>query len=542
MTDFLILQNLGFILFAAAFMVLLLRLIRVPTLIAYMAAGLLLGPVTGLMTASEPVELIAETGIALLLFLVGLELNLDHIRGVGRVAVIGGTVQIVLTALIGGAVAMLFGLPAPQTAVVALGMTFSSTVVVVKLLGQKRELGSLHGRIGVGILLVQDVAVILALTLFVGLGGPGDSDAGAIAAGVIKAFAGMAGLAVAAALAARYVLPRLFRSVERSADTVFIWSLAWCFLFIVAAELAHLSVELGAFIAGVSLAQLEFSESLRRRVQPIVNFFLAVFFVSLGLQTQPGAALDMWPLVLAICVVVLLVKPVIIMVTVNRLGYGARSSFRAGLVLAQMSEFSFILCGLALSAGMLGPEMMSVITVAGFITISASAYLILDGDGLVERAEARGLLRLLGGRGIDEEDADPVLSGHVIVVGMNTLGSRLAALLTDKGETVLAIDSDAGKLNRVRGRTLVGTVDDLAVLEEAGYKRALLVMSALQIEDTNNLLAHRCRRAGVPAAIHAFDTSLIDELVDIGVARVIVSKHDGTREIAERMRAAGVLD
>lgn len=611
MTDYLILKNLGYILVAAAAAVLLLRLVRVPTIVAYMAAGLLLGPVTGLLTVSDSVHLLSEVGIALLLFLVGLELSLDHIRGVGRVAVIGGTVQIALTALTGWALAAIFGLPTAEAVVVALAVTFSSTVVVVKMLGQKGHLDALYGRIAVGMLLVQDVAVVMALTLFAGLGGvsahgdDGETDdaaaagadtlggsagqdlteagaatelargdmgsadsaarvadsiataadtvataADAAATGasdlviaVATAFGGMAGLAIAAALAARFVLPRVFGWVLSSPNTVFIWSLAWCFVFILAAELMHLSVELGAFIAGVSLAQLHYAEVLRRRVQPIVNFFLAVFFVSLGLQMRPAAALEHWPLVLAMCAAVLLIKPAIVLATVPRLGYAARPAFLASITLAQMSEFSFILAALAAGSGMLREEILSVITVAGFITIGISAYLISGNEKLYDAAERSGLLRLFRATGTPEEAGeDTELKDHIVIVGMNTLGRRLARLFTERGETVLVVDSDAGKLDDLEGDTLLGTVDDLSVLEEAGYERARLVISTLHIEDANSLLAYRCVQAGVPVSIHAFDTSLIDELRRIGVDHLIVSKHAGARLIARRLREEGVLD
>jgi Kef-type K+ transport system membrane component KefB len=544
LTDFPILKSLGYIIVTAAIAVLVLRRLRVPTIVAYMAAGLLLGPVTRLLTVSETVELISETGIALLLFLVGLELSLDHIRGVGRVAVLGGTAQILLTALAGWALAILFGLGIGEAVVLAMAITFSSTVVVVKLLGEKRALAALYGRIAVGILLVQDVAVVLALTVFAGLGGGAGGDEGgatAVATGLGAAFGGLLVLAAIAALAAKWVLPRLFGWASRTADTAFIWSLAWCFAFILAAELVHLSVELGAFIAGVSLAQLEVAESLRRRVQPIVTFFLAVFFVSLGLQMQPAAALDAWPLVLALSLTVLLLKPAILMATVPRLGYGERTSFLTSVTLGQMSEFSFILAALAAAAGILSTELLSVITVAGFITIGVSAYLVLGAERLYDFLRDAGALRAFRA-GTDEPADEPRLQDHVIVIGMNSLGERIVRLLAERGERVLAIDTDATKLHGLPARTLLGTADDMAVLEGANYEAARLVVSALQIEDTNNLLAYRCRRAGVPASIHAFDTSLIDDLRRIGVEHIIVSKHDGTRQIAQRLRQAGVLD
>lgn len=545
MTDFLILRTLGPVLLTATVAVLLLRLVRVPTIVAYMAAGLLLGPVIGLLDVTEPLELISETGIALLLFLVGLELSLEHIRGVGRVVLIAGAVQIAATAAIAWGVASLLGVPPAEAAIIGLAATFSSTVVVVKLLDQKRELTALYGRIAVGILLVQDAAVVLTLTLFAGLRstetGTG-ADIASVATGIFAAFGGMAALAAASALAARFVLPRLFGWAVSSAETLFIWSLAWCFLFIIAAESLHLSVELGAFVAGVALAQLEYAAPVQRRVQPIVNFFLAVFFVTLGLRMEPAAALHEWPLLLALLVIVLVIKPAILLFIVPRLGHGPRTSFLSSITLAQMSEFSFILAALAAATGILTAERLSVIGMAGFITIGAASYIITGGARLYEIVQRGSLLRRFGALGHEEPAETPRLRDHVIVIGMNSLGIRLVRGLAQRGETVLAIDTDATKLNGLPAHTMLGTVDDSAVLEAANFTAAKLVVSALQIEDTNSVLTHRCGTAGVPVSVHAFDASLIDELNEIGATHLMVSKHDGTREIALHLREAGVLD
>lgn len=543
MTDFLILQNLGYILFTAAVAVLLLRLIRVPTIVAYMAVGLVLGPIGGVLTENETIDLIAEAGIALLLFLVGLELSLEKIRGVGRYAVLGGLVQITLTAAAGLGAGLLLGLSLPAAAVVALAVTFSSTVVVVKLLGEKRQLGAMHGRIAVGILLVQDVAVVLALTLFAGLqSSPDASGLGSVLRGVVGAFGAMLILAAAAAASARWLLQPLFRGVRTSHETVLVWSLAWCFIFIVAAELLHLSVELGSFIAGVSLAQLRFAEELRRRVQPIVNFFLAVFFVTLGLHMDPVQALAAWPLILVMSVTVLVLKPLIMLASLPRFGLDGRTTFLTSLTLAQMSEFSFIVATLAAGAGVLGEDLLAAISLTGFLTIGISSYVILGSDGLYERLGGRRLFRWLDTAGAAAPEEEEPLEDHVIVVGMNTLGRRLVAELRTRNATVLAIDTDAAKLAAIDAHTMLGSVDDHALLEEANYERARLVISTLQIEDTNNLLAFRCRRAGVPVSIHAYDTSLMDDLRELGTDHIIMSKHEGAREIALRLRDAGVLD
>ncbi|HUO87362.1 MAG TPA: cation:proton antiporter, partial [Thermoanaerobaculia bacterium] len=255
MTELDLLRQLGLILVAAAAALLLARLARVPSIVAYLVAGLALGPATGLLPVSEPLELIAEVGIALLLFLVGLELSLDKIRDLGKVAVIAGLGQVAFTAAGGFALAFALGFDPLASIFIGVALTFSSTVVVVKVLDQKRELDTLYGRISVGIFLVQDLVVIVALTLLAGLGRGREASLGAIGLGVLLAFAGMAALLATALFASRHLLPRLFGWAASSSQTLFVWSLAWCFLFVVAAEKLQLSLEIGAFLAGISLAQ-----------------------------------------------------------------------------------------------------------------------------------------------------------------------------------------------------------------------------------------------------------------------------------------------
>ena len=541
MTDFPILQSLGYILFTAAAAVLLLRLVRVPTIVAYMAAGLL-GPVTGVVEVTPSVQLISQTGIARLLFLVGLQLSIASVQGVARTVAITGSIQVVSIFALGAATGLLFGFDIAAAAVLGFAATCTSTVVMVKLLGVRGEMKSLHGRISVGVSMVQDITTVLALTVFAGLGtaGAGGGSAGG-AIGI--AFTGVFALIALTAAASRFVLPRLFALVQRSHETVFIWSLAWCFLFIVVADRVGLSVELGAFIAGLGLAQLRIAEEMRRRVQPIVNFFLAAFFVTLGLQMQPVAALGQWPLLLALVTATVIVKPAVVLFTLPRLGCDARTSFLSAIALGQMSEFSFILATLAFATGVIDMTTLSVITLTGFITISISAYLMLFADEILERLRGGRLLRTFGAvRFTAEEPGLDDVRGHIIVIGMNSLGQRLAREIHDRGHTVVAIDTDVAKLEGVPGIALLGSVDDYSVLEEAQFEDARLVVSALQIEDTNNLLAHRCRRAGVPASIHAFDEEVIQELRDIGIDYLMVSKYDGTRQLAQMLRSAGVLD
>lgn len=545
MTELAFLRHLGLILLAAAVAMLLARQVRVPSIVAYLGAGLLLGPATGLLPPSEPLELVSEVGIALLLFLVGLELSFDKIRDLGKVAVAAGLGQVAFTAVGGFGLALLLGFSPMEALFLGVALTFSSTVVVVKLLDQKREIDTLYGHIAVGIFLVQDLVVILVLTVLSGLVGREDAGVGALVSGVLQAFGGTAALLATALVASRYVLPGVFGWAASSAQTLFIWSLAWCFLLVVGAERLGLSLELGAFLAGISLAQLPFNHDLRRRVHPLMNFFIAVFFVTLGARVELTHAAAEWPAALVLALFVLIGNPFIFIWIIVKMGYGERTAFLTSITVAQISEFSFIFAAMGLASGLIDETVLAVVMVVGLVTIAVSAFMILYNHPLYTWCKRLGLLRPFRAR---EEPAGESLgassggpSDHFIVVGMNAMGRRLVRRLSRRGETVVAVDTDPAKLAGLPCRGLLGDADTSSVLEEAGIERARLLISTLAIEQTNRLLAYRAHRAGIPVAVHLFDAELRGDLEELGVEFPMSSKGAGVKRILHELERVGIL-
>jgi len=414
--------------------------------------------------------------------------------------------------------------------------------VVVKLLEIKGDLNKLYGRIAVGIFLVQDLVVVLVLTFLAGLdhGGEGFSVS-AISWSMIKAFVGMGLILGFALVASKYVLPRPFGWAARSPETIFIWALFWCFLFVLLADGLGLSHEIGAFLAGMALAQLPYNDDLRRRLHPLMNFFIAVFFVSLGVSMELEAAAEAWLVALILSLFVLIGNPLIFMVIIARMGYSERTAFSTSVTVAQISEFSFVFAAAGVAANLIGNDILSVIALVGVVTITTSAYMILYSDRLYRLMRRFGLLKIFRAAQADEEEAAEPRSNHVIVVGMNPLGRKIALRLHKAGEAVLAIDTDPHKLMGLPFETEIGNVEFESVVEEVGLRRAKLVISALQIEDTNHMLTYRCRMAGVPTAIHAFDISVVDDLIDLEADYLIVPSIDGLVQQRELLVRKGVL-
>lgn len=530
-TEITLLLDLGFIVITAAVFAFLGKLVRMPSIVAYILAGMLLGPGLGVVKLDESLGLISELGIALLLFLVGLELSLQKIKDLGRVALVLGGLQVLLTAIGGFAITQLMGFELLQSVFLAATVTFSSTVVVIKLLDQKGETGRLYGRISISLFLAQDIVVIIMLTILSGIGTGEEIEMLELAKGLGVAFGGMIILLLVSLLASRYILPRPFAWASRSPDTVFIWALCWCFLVVLLAHQFHLSVEIGAFLAGIAIAQLPIHEDLHRRLHPLMTFFVAVFLVALGIKMDLTVLGEIWHYVLGFSAFVLFVKPLIVFSILNKLRYSEHTAFQTATATGQVSEFAFILLGLGATAGLIEGTIVSLGGMVGILTIAISSYLIIYSDPLYVVFQKFGLLKVFKAK--QEPDPDEVHSheDHIIVVGMNALGREIVKQLAARGDQVLAIDTDPKKLEGLHpAQTLIGNVEYESVVDEIGLSQARLVVSALQIEDANHLLAYRCRSAGVTCAIHAFDISVIDDLLELDTSYMFMPAVDAVRE------------
>jgi Kef-type K+ transport system membrane component KefB len=424
----------------------------------------------------------------------------------------------------------------------AVALTFSSTVVVVKLLEEKQEFGLLHGRLAVGILLFQDLVALVLLTFLGSFDPQTELELGVIAASVAQSLAAMILLVVVVIVLSRYGLPRPFAWAARSPSALLIWSLCWCFFIVAAAHVLSLSPETGAFLAGIALAQLPYNHDLRRRVRPLMDFFVAVFFVTLGAQMHLGSAMTQWPVASVLILFAIVGKFIILMTVLARCGFGQRAAHQASLSLSQISEFSLVIVALAVKENWIGKDTLSMVGVVGLVTFSISACAIVYSNRLYILAVRWDLLRFFRAREETEPEERHVhRHGHIIVVGINSLGKRLLHQFCARGESVLAIDTDPAKLQGLPCDTLLGNVEYLSLLEEADLSRARLLVSALQIEATNDLLAYRCRTADVPCAILVVDLSLTDNLLEMDVDYLMVPKVDGIKLQLRELEKRGFL-
>ena len=347
---------------------LLAKFLRQPIIVSYIVVGVVGGPaVLGILSGEGDIKLLAKLGIAMLLFLVGLKLDIHLIRQIGPVALITGLGQVILTAGLGYFAALALGWDGVSAVYVAVALTFSSTIIVIKMLGDRREIDQLHGRIAVGVLIVQDILVVMAMLTIVTVGQPGESMllvdiARTLGGGVVF-------LAIVAALA-RFVLPRLLEWMAKSQELTLVFGVSWAVALAAASAWLGLSMEIGAFVAGVALASTPYRESLGARLVSLRDIMVLFFFIELGSSLTVEGALSQLVPALILTVFVLVGKPLIVLLVMSLQGYRALVAFRTGIVVAQISEFSLILVALGLSVGQVNEDLLSLITLVAIFTIT----------------------------------------------------------------------------------------------------------------------------------------------------------------------------
>ena len=419
--------------------------LRQPVLIAYIAVGIVVGPsVLGLVTAHEQIDLLAQIGITVLLFVVGLKLDLNHIRHIGPVALATGLGQLGFTILFGFFIILALGKEWMEALYVAVALTFSSTIIIVKLLSDKRELDSLHGRIAVGFLIVQDLAVVIAMMVMSGLGGLGDEAVGG-ATLMLTLLARLLGAALLLIILMRYVLPRIVDTLARSQELLLIFAIAWGTALAAAGEYAGFSKEAGAFLAGFSLASTSYREAISARLASIRDFLLLFFFLDLGAKLDLSTLGDEIGTSIVLSLFVLIGNPLIVMAIMGYMGYRKRTGFLAGLTVAQISEFSIIFVAMGISLGHVSSSALGLTTLVGLITIALSSYMILYSHRLyallspwLNAFERRHPFRELA----VEAGQHSTLQPDVVVFGLGRYGNRLANALTQQGIRVVGVDFD----------------------------------------------------------------------------------------------------
>ena len=473
------------------------RMLRQPLIVAYIVVGIIAGPaLLGLVSDGAEIELLAKVGIAILLFLVGLKLDVHLIRTTGVVALLTGVGQVLFTSIVGYLILIALGFDVVPAIYIAVALTFSSTIIIVKLLSDKRELDQLHGRIAVGFLIVQDLLVIVAMIVIVAIGQPGASD-GDVTGQLVRTFGGGVAFLLVIALLARYVLPRALDWLAKSQELTLLFGVAWAISLAAISAALGLSMEIGAFVAGVALASTPYRESLGARLISLRDIMILFFFIELGAAlTFTDAIAQIGPAIL-LSIFVLIGNPIIVMIIMGVMGYRKKVSFQAGLAVAQISEFSLILIALGFSLGQVDESVLGLVTMVGIITITISTYFILYSEQIYERlAPALSIFE----RKQPRKDLEQEREAHpydAIVVGAGRLGGDVIRGLLARGAVLLVVDYDPQALRKIAGPhvdTLYGDVAEPEFAASLPFHETKTVICAVPDPTTNIVLLQTLQR------------------------------------------------
>lgn len=512
------------ILILAATLGLLGQLLRQPLIVMFIALGILVGPsALNLISSTDKINLLSELGIAILLFLVGLKLDLNLIRSMGKVAVTTGLGQVIFTSVFGFVLCLILGYSSITSLYIAIALTFSSTIIIVKLLSDKKEIDSLHGQIAIGFLIVQDLVVVF---LMITLAALDRSVEGQLIFNVIKMMA--RGIAVLAlfALITVYVIPVLVRYLARSQELLILFAIAWAVTVASVSDLLGFSREVGAFLAGVSLASSPYRNIITGRMVSLRDFLLLFFFIHLGIHLDLSLIGDQVTTAVILSVFVLIGNPLIVMVIMGLMGYRKRTSFLAGLTVAQISEFSLIFAALGHSLGHISQETVGLVTLVGMITIGLSTYMIIYSHNLFS-----WLSPFLGifEKRIPYREDNIAPEGYpltdVVLVGLGRFGSGIARALQNEGHRFVAVDFDPKQVSFWQKQGVnaqYGDIEDPDLPEQLPLKQAKVIVSSIADVQLNlgliRLLRYNNYRGDIAVTAHrAIDALTLQKEEDVTV-------------------------
>lgn len=458
------------------------RMLRQPLLISYIISGLFAGPLLlNFINAGEhQYEVFAEFGIVLLLFIVGLSLNFDHLKKIGKVAVVTGVGQVVFTGFFGYFILKLLGFSPEVSLYLAIAITFSSTIIITKLLSDKKDVETVYGRYTVGLMLVQDVLAILLL-FFLNSFTQDTGNPIYISFGILI----LKGLITISAIyfLSKFILPLILERVARSSEFLFLFTLAWCFGIASIAYTFGFSLETGAIIAGLSLGSSPYQPEISSRIRPLRDFFLILFFIILGSKMNltslqealvPGGVLALF---------ILIGNPLILYVLFRIMKFTRRNSFLAGVTAAQVSEFGFVLLFAGQAAGYISDTVLAIFTMTALVTIFVSSYLITYSEQVY-----RFLIPLfnLFGKDKRQQPEDDVPIYDAWVVGYHRMGWSVCQTLKEQGVSFAVIDYNPEITKQLQEDGIpayFGDIADVEFLSELPLEHAKLIVSTAPTMD-----------------------------------------------------------
>lgn len=517
------------------------QILRQPLIIGYIFSGIIVGPYfLNVIHSTGTISTFSQMGIALLLFIVGLNLSPQVIKEVGKVSSVTGVGQVIFTSLIGFFICRMLDFSVASSVYIAVALTFSSTIIIMKLLSDKGDIGTLYGRISIGFLIIQDLIAIFALMMISSLAS-GFGFSTLLYGMVLKGF-GMLGVLLFAAV---YILPHVTKIIAKSSEFLLLFSVAWCFAVSSLFYYLGFSVEAGALLAGISLSLSPYRYEISSRMRPLRDFFIVLFFILLGSQMVFTNMYQYIPAIIVLSLFILIGNPLIVMALMGMLGYTRRNSFLAGLTVAQISEFSLILVAMGVAMGHLTNEILSIVTVIGLITIAGSTYMIVYANRIYPCISK--YLKIFEKRGskVDEHKYHSDDAYDIILFGYNRIGYDLLETFEKIKKKFLIVDYNPEKIIDLAKEGVdcrYGDAGDTELLGELNLSKAKMIYSTIPDFDTNILLINKVREVSKDAIIivvsHQINEAM--ELYDKGASYVILPHFLGGYHAATMIEKYGL--
>lgn len=502
--------------------------LRLPLLIAYLVGGLLIALVGFFdVGTSAALSFLPEIGIAFVLFLVGMELDLREIKSFGKQIIAVGALQIFITTILGTFIAQSFGFNLVQAVYLGVGLSFSSTIVVIKLLLEKKDLRSLYGKLSIGILLLEDllaVVILLALTSTTSILGTGIT-----AALPILAFMGKVLILFSLSLVLNhYILGVLFKAISQSVELLFLTALAWCFIFISIALFLGFSVVIGAFLAGVALASSPYHFQIQGKVKPIRDFFVTLFFVYLGTKVNFAHISQTYSLILIFTFYAVLAKPIIFMLLLGTMGFRKHTMFHASINMSQISEFSLIILLVGLNQKIVSQEALTIIASSGVLSIIISSLFISYSNQIYKiSSKWIGFFERKDIYHFEKAEVPKELADHIVVIGAHRIGGEIVRFLKREKYKLLVLDFNPHQVDLLLAEgipVIFGDMGDPEIIDILKLEDARMVIStSADITDNKFLLEDlKIRHINIPVIVRAETTKEAQELYKAGADFVII--------------------
>ena len=517
---------------------LVMRLIRQPLIIGYILTGVIVGPAAlHIIDSPESIQVFADFGIALLLLIIGLNLNPKIIKEVGKIAAYVAIGKVAIATILGFGLARVLGYSKTSALYIGIALSFSSTIIILKLLSDKKEQHRLYGKISIGFLLIEDLLASLVL-IGVAAGGKGGisfSETGTLLYKIIM-------LISVLTLFRIFVLSRLTKLISKSQEFLFLFAIGWSLGIAALFKQSGFSLEVGALVAGVTLAPMPYAQEAASRLKPLRDFFIVLFFVSLGSHLHLENVLPILPEALLFSFLVLIGCPLVVLGIMGLAGYTKKTSFKTAITGTQISEFSLILVVLGNKVGQVNDRLVALITVVGLLTIGISTYLITYSDKLYTFFEEA--LRFFERRKVHPEH-EKMHKYELVLFGYLKGGHEFLKVFQQMERSYIVVDYDPNVIDTLEDqgiRYVYGDVGDLELLDELNLEHTRLLASTISDLQMNTYILEWLQKVN-PNVVYICSADSAEEAAELygaGATYVMLPHYIGSEKISAFIKKSGL--